>query len=456
MALALYNHASAADDYCHIDTVFKYGWMGGIKAYYTGWSGRYFSIFLNHSNPLLFHWFAGFKWLPFFLYTGIIASFFWLVRTLNPDKKTLVNLGIASLLFYLLILRLPSILEAFFWTAAVVNYTVPNILTLLWILVAIKRETPGRPPLVVKGLNLLAFLLVFAINGTSENNVFVIMILIIGWLGYRLVWSRKLDPFYLSLLIWGIVTALFSFLSVGNAVRFEGNPQSRNFLFAFIESFKFAPKLLFGWITNPSFLVITLLSLGLFPSFLKKGTDSYNAFFNINPFYTMLVTTGVVVSQIFPSYYGIGVYPTPRVINCIYFFFLWGWFYNLGVVLCYLDKRKLLRLTTFPRIPFLLKPLLCLVLLWDFYHAENSRLMYRELLTGEAAAYSEEMTERTRLLMTSPSDTLYLAPLRHQPQTLFLEDMKADPGHLWNRCIAGYFGKKAIYIAEPRRNDQDD
>ena len=55
LALSYYNQPSPADDYCYIDTVFKYGWLEAMNYYYSGWTGRYFGIFLNHTNPLLFH-----------------------------------------------------------------------------------------------------------------------------------------------------------------------------------------------------------------------------------------------------------------------------------------------------------------------------------------------------------------------------------------------------------------
>lgn len=455
--LAFYNHASAADDYCHIDTVFKYGWFGGMKAYYTGWSGRYFSIFLNHSNPLIFHWFAGFKWLPVFLYSGLLASFYLLIKKIDPNPGFLKDSGIASLLFYLLILKLPSILEAFFWTAAVVNYTVPNILTILWIWVAIRlRETddPLNPsPSSRRYLMIfLMFFLVFAINGTSENNVFVIMILVAAWFGYELLFHKKFNWLYFSLLIWGVFTALLSFMSVGNKVRFEGNPESKNFVFAFIESFKYTPHLVWEWISNPPFIIITVLWICMLPQFLRSGTGRYNKYFNVNPFYSILVGAAVVISQIFPSYYGIGVNPTPRVVNCIYFFFLWAWFYNIGVVFLYLDRKNIISAGRIPSLPFAVKPFLLAVILWHFANSFNSRLMYRELLNGDAATYNREMTERTNLLMTSSADTLYLMPLSGHPQTLFLEDLTSNPEHLWNRCMAGYFGKKAIYLVEPRQH----
>jgi hypothetical protein len=445
MALALYNHASAADDYCHIDTVFKYGWLEAMNYYYTGWSGRYFSIFLNHSNPLIFHWFAGFKVIPFVLYLGVLSSFFFLIRIINTNKTFWFNMGMAGALFYLLILKLPSIVEAFFWTAAVVNYTVPNVLTLFWIVAAIKRNSPASRA-EKYGMSLLMIFLVFAINGCSENNVFVILILIAGWFGYRLLFQKKLDGFYAFLLVWGIATALLSFLAPGNDVRLGGNPHSKDFMFALISSVRYTPHLLADWILSPALLAFSVLWAGVLPKVLKRTSGRSNQYFKIAPWYTLLVTAAIIVSQIFPSYYGIGVEPTPRVTNCIYFFFLLGWFYNIGVIMGYLSRKKYLDLNSIPLLPLAVRAGLVVLICVNFYTAGNSRLMYREWLSGDAAAYDKEMTERTRILMTSKEDIIYLSPLKYKPQTLFLEDITTNPQHLWNRCEAGYYNKKVVYL----------
>jgi hypothetical protein len=447
LALGLHNHASAADDYCHIDTVFNHGWFGGMKAYYTGWSGRYFSIFLNHSNPLIFHWFDGFKVIPFVWILGTVYAHFILIRTLNPRKDIWFNLGLASAVFYLLILKQASILEAFYWTAAVVNYTVPNALTVLWIALSISISKQVFRAGKFFG-RLLSTFMVFLINGCSENNVFVILILIAGWLAYRLLYHKKLDGFYLFLLIWGIFTALLSFMAPGNAVRLEGNPQSRDLVFAVISSFKFTPKLLFGWIINPSLLALTALWIGVLPKILRRESGHNNPYFAVKPCFSILIAGAIVVSQIFPSYYGIGIDPTPRVINCIYFFFLLGWFYNVGVITSYLTRKGYFSIHSIPAIPIMARVVLFAVICANFAFSQNPKRMYGEWLSGEAAAYDREMTDRTNLLMTSKQDTVYVAPLQHKPTMLFLEDVTTNPKHLWNRCEAGYFGKKVIYLTD--------
>ena len=104
LALAYYNHPSAADDYCYIDTVFKIGWFEAMKLYYTTWTGRYSGIFLNHSNPLLFHSITGFKVLPVVLIAATIFALYSLFRHLTPTLSRVAHLGFAGVVFFLFVL----------------------------------------------------------------------------------------------------------------------------------------------------------------------------------------------------------------------------------------------------------------------------------------------------------------------------------------------------------------
>ena len=173
LILAIYNHPSVADDYCYIDTVFKYSWLEAMNFYYSGWTGRYFGIFLNHSNPLLFHSIIGFKVLPFILILGLIFSLYSLFRHLTPTLSRLAHLGFTGAVFFLYLIKMASIVEAFYWMAAFVTYTIPNTFTLFWIVLVLRwYRQDTQPAKTIVGV--LAGFLIFAIIGSSETNLLVI------------------------------------------------------------------------------------------------------------------------------------------------------------------------------------------------------------------------------------------------------------------------------------------
>ncbi len=443
LVLARYNHPSPADDYCYIDTVFKYGWFEAMNYYYSGWTGRYFGIFLNHSNPLIIHSILGFRILSAILLIAMVFSLYVLIRHLTPTLSRLAHLGFSSVIFFLYILKMASIVEAFYWMAAFVTYTIPNIFTLFWIVLVLrwyrKDSQPARNYLAI-----VAGFLVFAIIGSSETNLLVILLLIASWWFYKLVFSRQVDRFMIGMLIVAIFSSYLFFSSPGNQARMGGNPLGGDLVFSMVSSFQKFAVLAYEWIFKSPLLFFTIFWLYI----LSKLSVGARKYFAMPVWFVLLVFIGVVTAQLFPSYYGVGIEPTPRVINCVYFFFLVGWFYCFGVVFHQfkLGETNFLSLSNW-RFGALYGILLLMVAL-GFYRSNNVKVIYFDILKGRAAAFSKENDQRYELLKTSTESILYVPALVERPQTLFVEDLKTDKDHWWNKCMAGYFGKEAIYVIE--------
>lgn len=444
-ALSYYNHPSAVDDFCYIDTVFKYGWTEAMNFYYTGWTGRYFGIFLNHSNPLIFHWFAGFKVLPALLILTLAFSVYLLFRTITPTISRRAHLGFTGVAMFLFVLKMPNIAEGFYWMASFVTYTVPTILTLLWVVLVIRwYRADNRKAQVLIGL--AAGFLVFAIIGCSETNLLLIMVLISGWCGYRILFQRRLDNLMIGTVMIAVVSCYLFFSASGNEARLGGNPLSGNIVESGFSSLKKMAYLVYDWVRNTPILIF---SLGWVFVLVRMNNQSLT-YFSFPPFYALLIYVGILGSQLFPSYYGIGIEPAPRVINCVYFFFIIGWFYYLGVLVHYLRKRNWIQ-------PFANRwgylSLFCALLFFSLSAIRttpNFRMIYRDWLKGDAAVYNRAMNNRYELIRAATDKVVYLPSIKNAPQSLFVGDLETDLNRnlLWNRCMAGYFGKEIIYIKE--------
>ncbi|MFN4144300.1 MAG: hypothetical protein ACK4GN_00635 [Runella sp.] len=447
LALAFYNHPSPVDDYCYIDTVFKYGYFEAMNYYYTGWTGRYFGIWLNHSNPLIVRWAGGFKGLSFVLVLGFVGSTFLLLKQIFSRQSPLFVLGLVGGVVFLYVLKMMSVVEAFYWMAAFVTYTIPNILTLYWIVVMMRwYQLPiGR----LKNLTAIwAAFLVFAVIGCSETNLTIMVLLVGGWWGYRWVIERRWDWFAVFLVAVAAFSCVLFFSSPGNAQRIGGNPEGRNILFSATQSLFLIGKLSFGWLTQTPLVVFTILWIAILPAVFKKHENSQQ-YFAAPIWVAGMAYLGVLFVQVFPSYYGIGIEPAPRVINSVYLYFLLGWFYVVAVMVqrafCYnwLHAQEWY-------LPPSIKAVLALLILITALLSPNFRMLYGDWLRGRAAAYDTELKQRYAYIQATPGDTVYVAPLKHRPQSLFLDDANPNPAHWWSKCMGGYFGKKAVVLSDKK------
>lgn len=443
LVLACYNHPSPVDDYCYIDTVFKYGYFEAMNFYYTGWTGRYFGILLNHSNPLILRWPGGFKLLSFLLILGVASSLYGFIRALLPQWHRLGIAGLTGGIFFLIILKIMSIVEAFYWMAAFVTYTVPNMLTLYWLVVMLRLYQ--LPEGTYKKLTTIwAGFLVFAVIGCSETNLTIMVLLVVGWFGYQLVINRRWD--WLAVFLMGV--AAFScyifFTSPGNALRMGGNPEGRNFTLSTIQSLKLLAKLSFEWAFRTPLLVFTILWVALLPRIFEKEPPT-TRYFSIPIWVAALGFLGILFVQIFPSYYGIGIEPAPRVINSVYLYFVLGWFYNIAVLVRYIYQKNWLGVQKW-YLPPSIKAVLAVLILVGGVSSQNLRMMYGDWLRGRAAAYNIELKDRYAYIESVKADTVYVTPLKSRPQSLLMDDANPDPKHWWSKCMGGYFGKKAVVL----------
>ena len=443
LALSFYNHPSAADDYCYIDTVFKYGYFEAMHYYYTGWTGRYFGILINHSNPLIFRWIEGFKIIPILLLLELVANFYALIKDLFKGHSWLVYLGMAGVVFFLFIFKMAAIPEAFYWMAAFVTYTVPNIMTIYW-LVVIMRWYKMEQGWFSNLTALLLSFLIFAVIGSSETNLTLMVLLVVSWFGYQLLINRTFDKKALFLVLIAAFSCFVFFSSVGNTSRIDDNPLSRNIPYSLLQSLKLLAFLVFDWLRHTPLLIFTILFIFWLQNHFKKNPE--NAYLSVHPFWAGLGFVGILIVKLFPSFYGIGIQPTPRVINSVYLFFLLGWFYNVAVWVYFLKSKIAFSIPE----NILIKAVLVLPILYmTYFGSTNFRTIYNDWLRGGAAAYNQELYDRYALIQNTKSDTVYVKPLIHKPLSLFVEDLNDNPKHLWNRCSAGYFGKTVIALEKP-------
>ena len=445
--LSYYNHPSAADDYCFADTAVRYGFWQAQHYYYDGWTGRYFSNFIVHGTPLVWGWYAGFKFIPALLAIGWLVAAYtllgeWLNRLNTPaPARRRTQLYLTGLLFFLYILILPNLAEAFIWTASAAVYTVPTALMMYWGAVLLRWQT--QPPGTLRTLtSIWASVLVFLIVGCGETHMLLMISLLMAILAFRFVQNRQLDKRLLIQLGVALLSGWLVFRAPGNAIRMQGGATNGDLVGGIVQSLRWLALTIPRWFLQTPVLPLSVIWVLVGAGFLAKQTttdERISGLFRVPLWYGLLVLLGLLLATVFPSYYATQNL-TNRAINVTYTVFLWGWFFVLTTQLPRFARFG----TTTPPIW-----LLALTALWIGVSTVRSlpmRRLYADLLRGDAAQYDRELSARQQLLSQSTADTLRVAPLSVYPTSLFMEDIRTDPTHWWNRCQAGYYGHKVIII----------
>ena len=71
---------------------------------------------------------------------------------------------------------------------------------------------------------------------------------------------------------------------------------------------------------------------------------------------------------------------------------------------------------------------------------------WRDLLSGDANRYSEQVHARIRLMEESKGKHLHIAPIKSMPYSICPSDIKTDSLHWSNKAMAEYFELGSIQI----------
>ncbi len=442
--LSFFNHPSAADDYCFADTAVREGFWQAQKYYYDWWTGRYFSNFLVHGNPLVWGWYDGFRLIPALAITGLLASIYSLVSELLRGQKFLTVSLATALLFFTMMVAQQSTVEAFFWTAAVASYTVPTALTFYLLAICIRWYRLPSDGLLRPLTVVWASFLVFAIIGSGETNLILLVLLLLLISGYRLLFQRRFDLFLVGIVIVSLFSSWLLFRAPGNAVRMGGNPHSGDFVASFIGSVGWLVKSLGTLFLKTPILPLSFLVVPLAVRLIQMDSP-VRKLAQIPVWVVGLGYLGLLAAMIFPSYYGIGLPPAFRTMNVFYDVAIVGWFYLLTVSVNALAQTGKLTYNQFV-LPGWVPALAGIWMVASLVFSRPIRLVYNDLFRGHAATYNREMNARHDQL-NQPAGVLEVTPISVYPPSLFVEDINANPEHLWNRCQAGYYKHKTVKLA---------
>ena len=444
VALATYNHPSPTDDYCFTNTVLHYGFWQAQQFYYDGWTGRYFHNFIVHTNPLVIGWYAGYKIYPIIFLIILVASFYALAsQWLSRMSGTLIKVGLATGLFIGFMATLPSIPEYLYWYTGLASYGLSSALFLLLLATFVAHQRQGFKPHA--GYWLAEALLVSAIIGSSEMTMVLILSVLALIAFIELVQRRRVSWTSLFLAVVAVVSCYYLLKAPGNDIRIGGNPNSRNIPLTLVSSVRFMVPYLIRQLVLTPWIPLSLLYLPIARQLTDPNVHrSLPPYLRVHPLLAMAYGFATILALISLHFYGVGIPPIPRLINVVNLTFWLTWLYTLTLWVAFLRARwQLTRWQAYAR------PVAYGLFSWVVVSAVFGPvllLVYGDWLSGRASQYDRAMKQRYSQLAQSDRPVSLLAPLPNYPASLFLEDIHADPKHLWNRCWADYFHKKEIIL----------
>ncbi|GAB3536533.1 hypothetical protein GCM10027443_27090 [Pontibacter brevis] len=451
LVLTLYNHPQA-DDYGFAFRDMTYGYWETQINYYMNWTGRYFSTTTAFRiNPIIYGNFALYKLYSLLLILLLAASaYLFLFKLLHYHLDSLKITALAALLLCLYLMQMPSTSEGIFWLPGYLTYQLPNIMMLLLLTLLLSFFRTGNKSLKSSYI-VLAALLCVAIAGSNE------MALVMGFTTLLLIlyssWQDKQNrPYLLILFLLCVVASLTAVLAPGNYARMEEHPNASKPLWstvyaaflAFISFYRWSAPLLAA-------SVLYVLYWGLSLAEKTKGTGVFKVDLRLSLFYYL----ATLFLMQFAFTWAVGERPTPRVENVIYFFFVFGWFYNIQVVITRYAHLLQAERKLSPALPLAISALFVLQI---FAIEGNVATAYVDLVSGKAAAYNQALNQRYSYLKNSGCDTCNLTPLPVIPQSLYFMDVMEgeENSDFWiNTDYADYWGKSAVFLTAPNPEIKD-
>jgi hypothetical protein len=420
--LAQFNTPNLVDDFCFAWVSKEFGVLPGAYFYYMGWSGRYFGNIMMHLTPLFFSSSFTFSGINTYLLLALgFVTNLYLVRRMTdlPFRST----RLWSSVFLIQAAALYSIsgmYQWFYWFSGIYYYASLQLVILFFVVYFFEKPSRVRT-WILAGL-------LFCLMGSSEISMLLFSGVFWGYQLWKWRFKGPLNPeLYLFLGIW-LVGFLLVMLSPGNQVRAVTNVPLADGIHILLSNVK---ELIRQFFSSPfmwaSFLWV-LFVLELPKSYVRMSILDMLAL-------TALFFISIIVSFI-PLSFALGEVHIPeRIISLFLLYML------MFVCFIVLQLKSVWGGLHLNRISVLVLVFIGL----GIYKSKNFDLLSHEISTGSAKAYSQEYRARFEQIRLSKTDSVEVAPLKNHSALFFTEDLSTDPKHLWCKCVANYYGKKAVY-----------
>jgi hypothetical protein len=254
--------------------------------------------------------------------------------------------------------------------------------------------------------------------------------------------SKEHAPFIIIIFVAALVGALVVVLAPGNFVRMDTHARHSEFKWSVMYTTYLTVFFFIRW--GSMLLVASVLFVVLWGRAVAEKSAGA-ALLKVDARFSILLYLATLFIMEFLFTWATSDKAAERVENVIYFYFLFGWFFNLQLVVK--QYPSLFRKIALPASAALV--VLVLLMIFQFRINGNVATAYLDLLSGKAAVYGKEMGARFRYLSSSDCEVCTVPPLSAIPQTIIFKDLAPHRSHqdYWiNVGYAAYWRKEEVNL----------
>jgi hypothetical protein len=428
--LSFYNHP-AADDYVITVTAWQKGFFGAQKYWYNNWTGRYFSFATMSFTPLFFGAYWAYK-LNTLLYLIIMLTVaYWLSNLLFKNLGRQIMLTISAAFLFVHFIAMPDIAQGLFWQSGLYACYLGIILSLLLFGCVVKFYRTKNYIFLI-----LACILCAAIIGSYEFFMAITDLLALLLFAHFLSKRRFDFPAFVIVLVC-IICSIVVIMAPGNAVRNGLLPHRHQFWFSIFKASEYGVYYMLNW----ALFVVPVLII-IYDHIDKKLPNHPGSIFQIPPIYPILFGFFASIIGMFIGFWSLGERPPLRAINLLFFYFLVSSIYFLICLVNYIrNKGYNFKISATIKMGAYLFLLILIA-----FKPNNFTNAYKDMFSGNAQKFDEQMMARRNYLLQSKADTCTVERIKNIPKTLYFIEPPSDTTDLEYKAFCSFYNKKRITI----------
>lgn len=466
LRISFYNHPCADDFNYSILTyhawqekhsvweLLKAAWTTSAD-FWNSWQGLYASAFVLALQPSIFgetyYALTGVATIGVNYVCNLIFAEYVLHKKLHASR--LEAAAFAFLASMLMVQWLPSAVEGIYWFNGAMNYTFFFGVMMLLVTGMISLHTFGRGGMayLLKTIGTLALGIVLV--GGNHVTAFMGILFGVGSCAMAAVLKKKKILLGNSVVLLGMLTGFFMNISSPGTANRQSCFENRPGFFGTVRmAISGGIHYIDVWIGLPVMICMVLM-LPFVLSAVRRIRRETGYTFRY-PLAVFIGSVAWICLMFCPPLYAMGVTGAQRLLNVVYFSFIWLMFVNEFYLCGWIDAKINLSgeagreqgSITFPKSTILTGLILAIGLWLGCYGTSTAYKANVEIATGEARAYSDQAAERYETYLESSGGDVRVEGFWSKPELLYFDDITLDENDWRNISLRDYYELNSVAL----------